>query len=121
MAHEELSPLNITPGAIRFNTDSMKLEYYRILKVVLLVLELLQQENGFRSQLIHQTFRLVELVVYYGGGYKSNRQNVEYINIDTTGNAIDFGNLTQAKILEVGAVASRTRGFILVETPNWFK
>ena len=30
MAHEELSPLNITPGAIRFNTDSMKLEYFRI-------------------------------------------------------------------------------------------
>ena len=28
----------------------------------MLVLELLQQENGFRSQLIHQTFRLVELV-----------------------------------------------------------
>ena len=30
MAHEELPPLNITPGAIRFNTDSMKLEYFRI-------------------------------------------------------------------------------------------
>ena len=32
MAHEELSPLNITPGAIRFNTDSMKLEYFRIME-----------------------------------------------------------------------------------------
>ena len=30
MAHGELPPLNITPGAIRFNTDSMKLEYFRI-------------------------------------------------------------------------------------------
>ena len=26
----ENAPLNITPGAIRFNTDSMKLEYFRI-------------------------------------------------------------------------------------------
>ena len=69
MAHEELSPLNITPGAIRFNTDSMKLEYFRIsteggLQVLMMVEELLQQENGFRSQLIHQMFRLVELVDY---------------------------------------------------------
>ena len=30
MAHGENAPLNITPGAIRFNTDSMKLEYFRI-------------------------------------------------------------------------------------------
>jgi hypothetical protein len=25
----ELAPLTVIPGAIRFNTDSMKLEYYR--------------------------------------------------------------------------------------------
>jgi hypothetical protein len=27
--HQENAPLSVTPGAIRFNTDSMKLEYYR--------------------------------------------------------------------------------------------
>ena len=68
MAHEELSPLNITPGAIRFNTDSMNLGISVLalkveIQVLLMVEEQLQQENGFRSQLIHQTFRLVELVV----------------------------------------------------------
>ena len=30
MTHQENAPLSITPGAIRFNTDSMKLEYFRI-------------------------------------------------------------------------------------------
>ena len=29
MTHQENAPLSVTPGAIRFNTDSMKLEYYR--------------------------------------------------------------------------------------------
>ena len=49
MAHEE-KPLNITPGAIRFNTDSMKLEYYRgggrMELFLMLVLELWQQRMG---------------------------------------------------------------------------
>ena len=30
MSHQENAPISITPGAIRFNTDSMKLEYFRI-------------------------------------------------------------------------------------------
>ena len=73
MAHEELPPLNITPGAIRFNTDSMKLEYFRI-----------GTEGGSTSsyagigtlaagewvQITTDTpeFRLVELVVCLPGG-----------------------------------------------------
>ena len=69
MAHEELPSINITPGAIRFNTDSMKLEYFRIgmeggSTSSYAGIGTMQQENGFNSQLIHQIFRLVELVVY---------------------------------------------------------
>ena len=95
MAHEELSPLNITPGAIRFNTDSMKLEYFRISTWffagigTLAAGEWVQittdtpdvQTGGTRGlylevQVHHQT------------------DTIDYVNLDTTGNAIDFGNLT---------------------------
>ena len=46
-----------------------------------------------------------------GGGYSAptSRNTIDYITIATLGNAIDFGDLTQARH-EVGAVSSPTRG-----------
>jgi len=112
MAHEELSPLNITPGAIRFNTDSMKLEYFRI-----------GTEGGSTSSYAGiGTLAAGEWVqittdtpdIQTGGtrglamgGYAAS-DVVDYVNVDATGNAIDFGNLSSARFTG-GAVASRTR------------
>ena len=39
---------------------------------------------------------------------------IEYINLDSTGNAIDFGNLLEALEYTSG-LASRTRGVLVVE------
>jgi hypothetical protein len=124
MAHEELSPLNITPGAIRFNTDSMKLEYFRI-----------GSEGGTTSSYAGiGTLAAGEWVqittdspdiqtggtrgVLFGGYTGSALVNIiEYANLDSTGNTIDFGNLGGTQY-EGDAFASRTRGVFAGGAPD---
>jgi hypothetical protein len=95
------------PGAIRFNTDSMKLEYYRGGPV------------GFGTTTT--TGEWVNLTtdspdIQTGGarglrmGGNASSNVIEYYNIDTTGNAIDFGDLTAGSRKGNASVASRTRG-----------
>ena len=102
MAHGENAPLNITPGAIRFNTDSMKLEYFRI-----------GMEGGDSSSYAGiGTLAAGEWVQIttdspdiqtggtrglFMGGFipgPTTYDVVDYINVDSTGNAIDFGDFT---------------------------
>ncbi len=112
MAHGENAPLNITPGAIRFNTDSMKLEYFRI-----------GMEGGNTSSYagigtlaagewvqITTTSPDVETGGTRGlfGGGEPTTDTIDYINIATAGNATDFGNLSQSRQLP-GGVADRSR------------
>mgnify|MGYP001265623804 CR=1 FL=1 len=122
MAHEELPPINITPGAIRFNTDSMKLEYFRI-----------GMEGGSTSSYAGiGTMAAGEWVqittdtpdihtggtrgIFAGGG-PSAVDTINYINVDTTGNALDFGDLLNDSKEGCG-LASRTRGvFVLGQSP----
>ena len=119
MAHEENSPLNITPGAIRFNTDSMKLEYFRI-----------STEGGYTSssdgrgrvaagewvQITTDTpdiqtggTRGLLAAGYTGSAYI---KNIDYFSVDTTGNALDFGDLANNSGW-IGALADRTRAIFL--------
>ena len=104
MAHGENAPLNITPGAIRFNTDSMKLEYFRI-----------GMEGGSTSsyagigtlaagEWVQITTDTPDIQTggtrgLFAGGFVSpaTKNEIDYINIATTGDAIDFGNLTVAR------------------------
>ena len=116
MAHGENAPLNITPGAIRFNTDSMKLEYFRI-----------GMEGGNSSSYAGiGTVAAGEWVqittdtpdVQTGGargvfsGGNPATDVMDYINIASTGNAISFGTLSEAK-LSMGATSDRTRGILI--------
>ena len=98
----------ITPGAIRFNTDSMKLEYFRIGTAGIGTLaagEWVQittdspdiQTGGTRG-------------VFSGGNPATDV--MDYINIATTGNAISFDTLSEAR-LSMGATSDRTRGLTL--------
>ena len=113
MAHEELPPLNITPGAIRFNTDSMKLEYFRI-----------GMEGGSTSsyagignlaagEWVQLTTDSPDIQtggtrgVIAGGETPSVVNVIDYFNLDSTGNAIDFGDLSVARRL-LGSLSSRT-------------
>ena len=98
--------MSVTPGAIRFNTDSMKLEYYHGGPV------------GFGTTTI--TGEWVQITTdspelqtggtrgLSMGGYATTTDTVDYVNVDVTGNAIDFGNLSSARFTG-GGVASRTR------------
>ena len=98
MAHEELPSINITPGAIRFNTDSMKLEYFRI-----------GMEGGSTSsyagigtlaagEWVQITTDTPEVQtggtrgLRMGGNTMSNV--IEYYNVESAGNTIDFGDAT---------------------------
>ena len=121
MAHEELPPLNITPGAIRFNTDSMKLEYFRI-----------GMEGGSTSSYAGiGTLAAGEWVqittdtpdiqtggtrgVFMGGQNEPSPNQVfdimDYVQIDTTGNAIDFGDLVESSEQEGAALGGHLRGY----------
>ena len=118
MAHGENAPLNITPGAIRFNTDSMKLEYFRI-----------GMEGGDTSsyagigtvaagEWVQITTDTPDIQtggtrgLLMGGYNPSNTylDEIVYINVDTTGNSLSFGELTVSDRNHVNAGTSdRTR------------
>ena len=122
MAHGENAPFNITPGAIRFNTDSMKLEYFRIGMEgadssshagigTVAAGEWVQittdspdiQTGGTRGVMV--------------GGYDVPAVDsfIDYINVSTTGNAIDFG--TTYTINQSFSFSSSTRGIVAGGVP----
>ena len=74
-------------GAMRFNTDSSQLEIYDGNQWTgILATSPFLQTGGTRGLL--------------GGGYSptpnnANRDYIDQVNVETTGDAIDFGNLTQ--------------------------
>ena len=95
----EISPLQPTPvGAFRFNTEYTKLEYYdgnQWVNVTSTSPE--AQTGGTRG-------------VLYGGGDPGRDDVIQYINIDTQGDAVSFGTLAAGNVWGSGAVGSRTRG-----------
>ena len=96
---EHPSLATATSGSIRFNTDSSKLEIYNgnaWWEIDSTSPE--EQTGGTRGFLA-------------GGRSPTYRDRLDFFNIETTGDAIDFGNLTAVRIA-TGACASRTRGMI---------
>ncbi len=88
-------------GSIRFNTDSSKMEIY----------------NGDKWWEIDSTSPEAQTGGTRGvwmGGYTTGPATVynemDYVNVASTGNAIDFGNLTQQVSSFMGTASSRTRG-----------
>ena len=84
-------------GSIRFNTDSSKMEIY----------------NGDKWWNIDSTSPKEQTGgtrgLFYSGGDPAD-DVIQYINVASTGNAIDFGNANVSSNIG-GAFASRTRGF----------
>ena len=86
-------------GATRFNTDSSKLEIYdgnQWTEILATSPEILT--GGTRGVL--------------GGGYTPSAwvNTIDYITISTTGNATNFGDLTEPRGDFSGTISSRTRG-----------
>ena len=96
----EQRPLQPTPvGAFRFNTDSAKLEYF----------------DG--NQYVNITTDSPEANTGGTRGLSCNRRNdpalvntIDFINIDTTGNAQDFGDISESTQKNGGTCGNRTRG-----------
>ena len=97
-----LPPAEIPRGAVRFNTDSNKPELWDGSQWAEFQLSTpnlgtsADRQPGARG--------------LFGGGYDSpnERDVIDYINISSTGNAIDFGNLAAAVELPMGG-SSNTR------------
>ena len=97
----EQPPEEPTPaGAFRFNTDTAKLEYYDGNQWVNVTTDSPEQHTGSTRGL------------FMGGGYPDCVNVVEFIQVMTTGNAQDFGDLTAPTNRLINACfGSRTRGF----------
>ena len=83
-------------GSIRFNTDSSKLEIY----------------NGAQWWEIDATSPELQTGGtrgLWGGGGPSATDTIDFVNVDTTGDAIDFGNLLGNENYTRG-YGNRTRG-----------
>ena len=83
-------------GAFRFNTDTAKLEYYNGDQWVNVTTSSPEQHTGGTR------------AVMAGGGFPTS-DVIDYINIDVTSSAIDFGDLSRGLYL-VQATASRSKG-----------
>ena len=97
----EQPPEEPTPvGAFRFNTDTNLLEYYDGNQWASITTDSPEKHTGGTRLL-------------FGGGYGSsphgNMDTIDFVNVNTSGNATDFGNLSTARTAKSGG-ASRTRG-----------
>ena len=91
-----LPPSEIPLGAMRFNSDSQKLEYW----------------NGSAWFQIHTFSTNLDggaRGLFQGAGQPSNSNTVDYITISTAGDAIDFGDLVSTKQWNTAGYASNTR------------
>ena len=89
-------PVEVPQGAIRLNTDSQKLEFYAQDQWWEMATDISTLNGGTRGLIA-------------GGSCPTFINSIGYINIATTGNAADFGDLTVARESATCA-ASRTRG-----------
>ena len=86
-------------GALRFNTESNKLEYFDGTRYVNITTSSAEQNSGTRG---------------VTAGINENPQwqeHIDFFNIATTGNSTDFGDMAQ-DIFACGATASSTRGVV---------
>ena len=98
----EQPPIQPTPvGALRFNTDSAKLEYFDGNQYVNITTDSPEQNTGGTRGLI------------MGGGHPNVTSTVTFIQVDTTGDNTMFGDLVAGtgRIVNAG-FGSRTRGFV---------
>ena len=95
----EQRPIQPTPvGALRFNTDSAKLEYFDGNQYVNITIDSPETNTGGTRGL------------FFGGEGSNPRNTIQFFNLDTTGNAIDFGDMNDERT-EGMACASRVRAF----------
>ena len=94
--------VEIPAGAMRFNSDSQKLEYwngsawFQVHTATSNLATAGDREPGARG-------------LRGGGQTPGNTDTIDYVNIASTGNAVDFGNLSASRF-GAGGIGSSTRG-----------
>ena len=88
------SPDKPNAGAFRFNTDSSQLEIY---------------DGNQWTGILGNPSVSVTRAVFAGGGTTSDV--MQYVNIPTAGNALDFGDLTLGRSWLTAACGNRNRGY----------
>ena len=92
-----LPPSEIPLGAMRFNSDSQKLEYWMGSAWFQIKTFSPNLDGGVRG--------------VFGGGYQPSQKDViDFVTISTAGNATDFGDLSLSRG-SFDASGARTRGF----------
>ena len=89
-------PVEVPTGAIRYNTDSNKMECFNGTKWYEISVSSPDLNGGGRG-------------LFCGGRTPNFVATIDYINISSAANALDFGDLTVARE-SAGGCASRTRG-----------
>ena len=89
------SPVEIPQGAIRFNTDSQKMEFYAQDQWWEMATDVPTLDGGARG-------------IWAGGADPSYSNMIQAFNIATTGSCFDFGNLSSPRYYAMGC-SSRTR------------
>lgn len=103
-------PSNCPPGSIRFNTDSAKLEYFDSLQW--LEMEAFNVEIGISTAAAPASSGTGHRGLFVGNNSQpadGSGNTIEYVNISTLGNTINFGSRTGFGRRQVAAVASSTR------------
>ena len=96
-----INPVEIPTGAVRYNTDSNKMEVYIGSTWMEVAVSSPNLDGGARG------FAAGGAGGPSGPGYTAT---VDFYTISTAGNAQDFGDLSRAKGNGVAGFASRTRG-----------
>jgi len=100
-------PIEVPTGAIRYNTDSNKMECWIGTKWMQIAVSSPDLDGGTRGL-------FASGAVASPGDYVNV---IDYITISTAGNAVDFGDTTDTQY-EGGATSSRTRGVIALGYSN---
>jgi len=114
----EQPPYGVAAGAFRFNTDTLKLEYYDGNQWVNVVTDSPHLHTGdATSQIYHTTTNLSTGEGTRGVTAGINeapqwQEHMDFFNISSTGNSTDFGDMAQ-DIFACGATASSTRGIVM--------
>ena len=121
-----LPPKEIPLGAMRFNSDSQKLEYFNG-DVWMQIHTFSPNLGGNGGPAGNPTGNSADQVAGArgiisggnspGGSPYAKTDTIQYITIATAGNAVDFGNLIAAKGY-TAACASNTRGIISGGSPS---
>ena len=112
-------PVEVPQGAIRFNTDSQKMEFFAQDQWWEMATDV-PNLGGNGNTSTAPTGKSADQVSGARGVFAGMTPDasaataaMDYINIATTGDAIDFGDLVDGSRLGCGACGSRTRGLFM--------